>query len=66
MLSRTQGQSATYPWVTNCVIKRDSILDHLREVSKLEVLVRWETVSGHRNRGEYEVCCADLGNGRDG
>lgn len=40
------GQSATYPWVTDCAIKRDSILDHLREVSKLEVLVRWETVSG--------------------
>lgn len=66
MLSRTQGQSATYPWVTSCAIKRDNILDHLREVSKLEVLVRCETVSGNRNRGEYEVCCADLGNGRDG
>lgn len=64
MLSRTQGQ--TYPWVTNCAIKRDGILDHLMEVSKLEVLVRWETVSGNRNRGECEVCCADLGNGRDG
>ena len=36
------------------------------EVSKLEVLVRWETVSRNRNRGECEVCCADLGNGRDG